>query len=173
MRKFFKNMEKIENIFTIICLSTLIVIVFMQTVLRYIFNSPLIWPERLATLIVIWMIYIGASIALKRESHISIKFFVKSLPNKVSRFIKILVNSSIAVFLFIVIWYGIFLQQSQLKYYDAALNIPRSIFSLPIIISAFLMLLFIIFSVYSEIKMIFIKEELPIKNKQNMGNKHH
>ena len=49
---------------------------------RYAFTSPLAWTEELATLLFAWLVFIGASLALKKNEHFAIELLVDLLPDR-------------------------------------------------------------------------------------------
>ena len=52
---------------------------------RYIFNDPIFWTGEFARIVLIWTIFVGAALALKRDSiveHISMDFFVARFQEK-------------------------------------------------------------------------------------------
>jgi len=56
------------------------VLVFLNVVLRYVFSSGILWGEEVTRILFVWTICIGAVMALKDRSHISVDMFVKKLP---------------------------------------------------------------------------------------------
>lgn len=54
------------------CLATVVVLVFAQVVARYVFNEPRAWVEELCTYIFIWIVFMGASSAMKLDRHIRV-----------------------------------------------------------------------------------------------------
>ena len=50
----------------------LVVITSAQVVMRYAFNSPLIWSEELARWLLIWLTFTGSALALKHRQHLDL-----------------------------------------------------------------------------------------------------
>ena len=44
-------------------------ILFAGVVSRYVFDSPLIWTDELATFLFLWLAMLGAVVALRRDGH--------------------------------------------------------------------------------------------------------
>ena len=55
---------------------------FLQVCCRYFFNAPLSWPEEITMFLMAWMSFLGASVALRRWSHIGVDLFIKLLDGK-------------------------------------------------------------------------------------------
>ena len=70
--------DKLEEY--VLCAS-LVVTIFVQVIMRSVFNSSLTWSEELTRYIFIWQIWMGVSIAQKDKAHIKVeilKSFVKN-----------------------------------------------------------------------------------------------
>ncbi len=57
----------------------MVLIIFANVMLRYIFNSGLMWSEELALLFAVWFIFIAMSIGVKQDLHINISVLPKKL----------------------------------------------------------------------------------------------
>jgi len=51
-------------------------ILFTGVVSRYVFNSPIIWTDELATFLFLWLAMIGAVVAVRRDGHMRLTTFV-------------------------------------------------------------------------------------------------
>lgn len=65
--------EKLEESFLVASLIATVIIIFLQVVMRYVFKSSLSWSEELARYIFLYQIWVGASYAVKRSSHLRIE----------------------------------------------------------------------------------------------------
>lgn len=63
---------KVERGLVTAALVGMVVLVFVQVVLRYVFNTGLPWLEETARYLLIWTGFLGASIATKDRRHIAI-----------------------------------------------------------------------------------------------------
>jgi len=50
----------------------MVLIIFANVVLRYVFNSGLMWSEEVALLLAVWFIFIAMSLGVKQNLHINI-----------------------------------------------------------------------------------------------------
>ncbi|MPM53980.1 hypothetical protein SDC9_100752 [bioreactor metagenome] len=57
----------------------IIPLVFLQVVMRYVFQNSLTWSEELARYIFLWQIWLGASYATKKARHIRIEIIKEKL----------------------------------------------------------------------------------------------
>ncbi|MGY4690762.1 TRAP transporter small permease [Salibacterium sp. K-3] len=84
MRKVSHFLNHTEEYFGSITLMGATFFVFLQVVLRYIFNFSLIWTEELARYLIIWFIFIGSSIAVRERAHakVDVLFTIASANTK-------------------------------------------------------------------------------------------
>ncbi len=64
----------------IVLLCALITVSTMQIVWRYLLQHSLSWSEELARFMFVWVVTLGAALAFKSGSHITIDLFIKWLP---------------------------------------------------------------------------------------------
>ena len=50
-------------------------ILFAGVVSRYVFNSPMLWTDELATFLFLWLAMVGAVVALRRDGHMRLTTF--------------------------------------------------------------------------------------------------
>ncbi|MFH1155498.1 MAG: TRAP transporter small permease [Pseudomonadota bacterium] len=65
---------------------TMTVIVALQVFCRYALNHSLFWSEELARFLLVWLTFLGASVAYHRKAHPGIDLFVSFLPAKLRRY---------------------------------------------------------------------------------------
>ena len=67
--------------FTIaLCLAVMVVLVFGNVVLRYVFNSGITVSEELSRWLMVWLTFLGAIVALREHSHLGVDTLVRALP---------------------------------------------------------------------------------------------
>jgi TRAP-type C4-dicarboxylate transport system permease small subunit len=77
---------------TLLLLTILLLVVGAQIFARYVLNHSLFWSEELARYLFIYLVFLGAAIALRREGHIRVSFFVERLPARVRRVVAVAVD---------------------------------------------------------------------------------
>lgn len=71
---------KLLKLLIVLCMVAMIVLVFGNVVLRYAFNSGISVSEELSRWFFVWMIFLGALVALKDRAHLGMNSLVKRLP---------------------------------------------------------------------------------------------
>ena len=74
--------ENVEQYLCVVLLGVFTTILFIQVVMRYVFNNSLSWSEELARYLFIWLCFIGVSFGAKQMKHLKIDVFISVFPKK-------------------------------------------------------------------------------------------
>ncbi len=127
MKKVLKWLDDNAEVFLcVILMSVMTLLVFVQVVMRYVFNNSLSWSEELARYVFIWLIYLGISYGCKLRKHIKIDAALYLFPKKVRPYVVILGDVLFIVFAAYVVCTGFQFSMDQVKYHmhSPALKIP-------------------------------------------------
>lgn len=128
--------EKIQVAAGILALASIACIVPVQVFCRYVLNAPLPWPEDVATGLLVWLGFLGAAVLYKRKGLVTVEFFLKYFPQKLSYVFSLAIDIMIAFLSFLVIIYGYRLNTLQMMSYSVGTGIPRGYFySLPLLVN--------------------------------------
>ncbi len=106
---------------------TMAFVTALQVFFRYVLNHSLFWSEELGRSLLVWITFLGASVAYKRKAHIGIDYFVCRLKGKFLYLTRIF-TISISVFFFsIMIIYGVKFTSFIRFQKTAALGISKSV----------------------------------------------
>ncbi len=86
----FRFVEKMEEGIISLLLVSMTLLVFMEVIMRFVFNTGLLWAEELTLLLSAWMVLLGASYGIKKGTHIGVDALVRTLPDKARRIVAIL-----------------------------------------------------------------------------------
>lgn len=116
-------------------------ILFLQVVLRYIFNTGLPWPEEAARYVMIWVTMLAGSLIVRDEQLIAVDFFDKYWSKAALGYRNALFRLLLAVMLGVLFWVG--LDQAMFSAYRKTATLEISWFwpYLAIPVGAALMLL--------------------------------
>ena len=81
-------------------------LLFVNVVLRYWFLAPISWAEELSLYLVVWMVFVGASIATRTRGHIAIDLLALALSPANRRWLALAVGLVVLVFLVFFIYYS-------------------------------------------------------------------
>ena len=65
-----------------ICLAAMVVLVFGNVVLRYVFNSGIATSEELSRWLLVWLTFLGAIVALRQHAHLGVDTLIRMLPRR-------------------------------------------------------------------------------------------
>lgn len=119
-----ERINKVVEILLFVLLSAMTIIVFIQVLFRYVINAPLFWTEEAARYIMIWIVYIGASVGIRRGSHLGFTYFVDKSSPKVSKWLSLIANLGLLTFCVNIIYYGAIIALQNLHQLSAGLQIP-------------------------------------------------
>lgn len=80
MNRFIGVAERIVEWLMALALAVMVVLVFGNVVLRYVFNSGIAWAEEISRLMFVWLIFLGAILALRRHAHLGVELLQAKLP---------------------------------------------------------------------------------------------
>ena len=84
------TIDRLEEGFIALLLAGMTLLTFTQVVLRYVFNSGLIWALEATTYLFGWLVLFGMSYGVRVGSHIGVDILVKALPRKGQRAVGVL-----------------------------------------------------------------------------------
>lgn len=102
-------LRRCTEIVIMILMAILVVIVVAGVFFRYVLGSSIPWSEELGRYLMIWLGFLGASLALREGLHVGVELLVQWVPLRVAAWLKGLARGAVAGFLLIVIGYGVFL----------------------------------------------------------------
>lgn len=142
--KVVRLMDWVGYILLVIFSIIMVLATFLQVIFRYFLNQPLFWSEELSRYCFVWIVFVGAAIALKQGAHIGVDYFVKHLPFRFKTFLALLINCGITVFLILVIFQSILVVNVNMAQHSPAMRIPMGIVYLAIPVGFTMMLGYII-----------------------------
>lgn len=129
----------------------------VQVFTRYALGRPIAWVEESATYAFIWMVFVGASLGLKRGRHILITTFGSHLPSRITAAMRMLVWGLVLVMLVVMVDQGMRVMgiEGRSTTISLPIELPRSWFySLPLTLSAASMTLTAIYLLLQELSLL-------------------
>ena len=141
-----KLTEKIVKVLSILCviaITGLTVIVFVQVFSRFIkFSMP--GTEELARLLIVWLTFLGTSLAIHQKMHLGVRYFVSLVSKNKQRAIDFVIHIITILFFGILMVYGFKLTWSTMATTSSTLQLPMGLFYGVIPISSLFSIYFII-----------------------------
>jgi TRAP-type transport system small permease protein len=80
MKKLIDLFFKLMEFGVVFCLLAMVVMVFGNVVMRYVFNSGIQISEEMSRYAFIWLTYLGAMVAMREGGHLGVDTLIKHLP---------------------------------------------------------------------------------------------
>ena len=135
--KIFKLLDEyFEIAIGCVLISLMTIIIFIQVVMRYVFQNSLVWSEELARYIFIWLIYLGLSYGAKMMKHIKIDAALSLFPKMARPYVVILGDILFLAFALFIIATSLEIVQKQLilGQTSPALQVPMwTVYAAPLV----------------------------------------
>ena len=101
-------------------------VVFLQFFTRYVLNDSLGWTEEIARFLLIGVTFIGAVMAVRKESHIAVELVYRWLPRQARLWLQIFVDVTAIAFYGITAWLCARLAQ-RTQQMMVSIDVPKSL----------------------------------------------
>lgn len=133
---------KIIKIIVILCSIALVVVVFTEVVLRYVFSTSLLWNDEGSRFLFVWIVYFATAYAVYNKSHIRLDIISEKVPVLVTP-LKILTWCTTTMFFVIFFKYSLDYTIANMGKLAPATNLPYVIIYGVLTVSAAMSLLFL------------------------------
>ena len=127
-------MRKFNNLLLSLCKYALIImvpvmtaVIFVQVVLRYVFQSPFSWAEEFARYLLVWMTCLGSAYAIRDGMHISINYLRNKLQGSSQTAVTLVIYALTLAFFSCCIKEGAAFALVQWTQRSTAMQIPMTI----------------------------------------------
>lgn len=123
-------------------LGVMTLVVFADVAARMTTRQSLTWAGELATYCFVWLVFVGAAIALRRGNHLGVGVLVERLPLAVQRAVKLAGSAGVALLLAILIAQGPSLVRVAMLQQSPAMNVSTAWLyaSAPVMLGAMLVI---------------------------------
>ncbi len=135
------SLRQVVNLLAIILLCVMTCLILFQILGRYVFNYSISWSEEAAIFAQVWLVMLGAGIAMRNRNHVGVDILIAMCPTWIQRAAKT-ASFLLGAWLIVVVIIGSFsLISIGLIVKSAAMQIPLAIpyTALPVGMSYFLL----------------------------------
>lgn len=97
IKKAIKKLEYVERICMSLIFVSMLVVLTVQIIARFIFNSPIIWSEEFSRYVYVWLVYLGVSYCATQDTHVRVTLLLDRLVPSVQLYLKGICNFIIVV----------------------------------------------------------------------------
>ncbi|HCU07528.1 MAG TPA: TRAP transporter small permease [Clostridiales bacterium] len=119
-------LNKIEEITIITMFSIMVIVIFAQVIMRYVFNNSLYWSEELGKFLFVWISWLGISLGEREGEHIKITMLTDRLSFKKAHVFNIISSLTVLVICLITFYFSSSLVMSQWTTKYAGIHISIS-----------------------------------------------
>jgi len=143
--------ESIKYILNLL-LFVMVMVVFAQVLIRYMFDHPLAWSEELARYLLVWITFLGAAYAMSKQAHVGVEVFVKLFPVYIQKGMLLLATFISLFFFSVLIYQGYLFTLRTMAQTSPVLHLPMGgVYSI-IPISGLLLIINLLYSTEQEWK---------------------
>ena len=73
---------------------------------RYVFNLGQQWTEEVAISLMVWSVFLGCNLAIRKNAHIKVEIFLSRIPENYKRWVMVPIYLGMLLFLYIVFRHG-------------------------------------------------------------------
>ncbi len=106
MAKTFRVMDRGINWLLAVLMAVMVVVIALQVWYRFILNNPLDWSEELGRYLFVWISFLGAAAGVRYQVHLGIDALEKIIGRDAFRYVLVLINIVIQIFLLFIIYWG-------------------------------------------------------------------
>ncbi len=151
---FFQVLNKCVDILNILCMATMTVFVGTEVILRYCFSETLYVTEELARYLLVWMVFLSSSLAVRDDSHISIGSFVNRFHGRARACWKLIAQALLLTFFVYMVIEGTIVASMQWIQTVPSMGVSIFWFYLAVPVGGFLMLLNLLPKVWGNLKIL-------------------
>ena len=158
MKLILDKVEKVLLGILALLFAVMVIALFFQIVMRFVFKNANTWSEELTRYSFVWLSMLGASVATRRSKNMDVDFLVKKMPRTLRIVNTIFTKSLIIAFLLVITIYGVSLVGITFKQLSPGLRIPMAYMYGAVPAGGALMLMFTIENIIRDIKNSKVKE---------------
>jgi C4-dicarboxylate transporter, DctQ subunit len=96
----------LEDVLSRLLIALIALIVFVQVISRYVFSKAITWSEELSTIAMVWAVYLGAAMAMRKRFHIRILVLVRLMPRTMALATVIIGDILFLLFCGLMLWFS-------------------------------------------------------------------
>ncbi|SFO17623.1 TRAP-type C4-dicarboxylate transport system, small permease component [Cohaesibacter marisflavi] len=127
LRRLVDAIFKVLSGFAIVLFTLLFVVVMTQIILRYLFNSPLVWSDEFAQYAFIWLCFIGWLMASRNNQHIVITTVIGRLSESNRKIMLFFIEIAAIIFSCVMLYEGYAITLRNVTVSTASLFFPFAV----------------------------------------------
>ena len=118
-----KYIEKFEKIVACLSVSVMAILVFINVIARFVFNSPLAVADEMSCYLFVLMSFMGTAIAARRKAHLGLTLLTDKLSPNAARIVQTVMYAIATLFCLLIVIFGIEMVISQYQIGQAGMDL--------------------------------------------------
>jgi TRAP-type C4-dicarboxylate transport system permease small subunit len=145
-------LKKLLSFITATAMAGIVLVVFINVVMRYTLNSGLTWSEEIAVNLFVWVTFLGAILAALEGLHIKVDLLTSQFSKRTQKVFLVIANAFIIASMGVLITGGVTVVEVTQRNISAATGIPFSYISVSLVIFAVSIVLITICQTYTSLR---------------------
>ncbi len=126
--------ERCLRFLIILSLGSMLALIFIQVVSRYVFHNSLTFSEELARYLFVWTVFLGIPVVQRMGGHMTVGVITERISGKWLKVLRIIANLLFLTFMFIILQNGLLLSQKMAFQRSPAMQMSMSYvyYSIPV-----------------------------------------
>lgn len=137
---------------TAAAMGTIVLLVFINVVMRYLLNTGLTWSEEVAVNLFVWVIFLGAVLAALEGLHIKVDLVTSRFSPKMRKVFLLIANALVLYSMGVLAVGGIEVVKATHTTISSATGIPYSYTSVSLVIFAVSVILITLYHTYKALR---------------------
>ncbi len=134
-----------------ILMGIMVVDIFYQVVLRYVFRNANTWSDELARYSMMWIVMLGSPVVFRRNQHIKVDLFIEKVPPKFRKIIKFTLYVVMIFYLAVLFKGGLTMTINASVQLSPGMELNMAVMYASILIGTVLMILYILENMFKEL----------------------
>jgi len=140
--KVFKRLENGLETVVVSLFALFLAVIFLQVVMRYVFNASLTWSEELARYLFIWVLMLSVALAIRDNANMRVTFILDVIPWPFKGVVTVVISLLMIAFEAYLAYYGFSLAQKVFFDLSPAMRIPIGLAYLALPIGGLFMIIY-------------------------------
>lgn len=121
------RLQRVAELFMVLALAGMVVAVFVNVVLRYVFNTSMVSYEEVSRLLFVWLVAIGAIVAAYECSHLGFDMVTSRVSPPVRKLLFWLTQALVVICMLLLLWGSWAQVQAGMASYSTVMGYPLAL----------------------------------------------
>lgn len=145
-------LNAVTRVVMVVLIILMSLVLLLQITSRFLVFVPLSWSQELMQYLNIWLVFLGAAVAVREDSHIRIDLFIERFSEKHKRSFRIVVHAVSVVLVSLIACQAFVLVGKTMDKTTSSFPLPVAYFYVSVLVGCCLMVVNYLFLIYAELR---------------------